>query len=198
MHLPARGAKMVPDRILAVVSVIPEMMMDDLQLGLFTTTRVLHVATATVLVGGVFFMRFVLGPAASDSLTDEQHDQLRTRLMQGWKKFVHAGIGVLLISGGINYARAIMAIRASGMKDGLYHGLMGTKILLALVLFFIASALVGRSPAFAKMREHRRKWMVVMLALALLIYSMSGFLRVRKGPAAVAAPTKAVAADGER
>lgn len=167
--------------------------MDDLQLGLFTTTRVIHVATATVLVGGTFFMRYVLGPAASSALTDEQHNQLRSRLMEGWKKIVHAGIGLLLISGGINYARMIMAIRASGMKDGLYHGLMGTKILLALAIFFIASALVGRSPKFAAMRENRRKWMGVILLLALVIYAMSGFLRVRKGPAAQA--LKAAAAE---
>jgi uncharacterized membrane protein len=149
---------------------------------LYTTTRVLHIGAAIVLVGGTFFIRCVLAPAASRSLSDAEHQKLRSDLMQGWKRVIHGGIALLLLSGGINYYRVIAARTHKG--DGLYHGLLGTKILLAMAIFFIASAIVGRSPRFEAMRKNIRKWMVVNLILAFLIISISGFLKVRGAPAA--------------
>jgi hypothetical protein len=63
--------------------------------------------------------------------------------------------------------------------DGLYHALVGTKILLALGVFFIASVLVGRSAAFESWRADRAKWLKVMVLLAAIIVAMSGFVKVR-------------------
>ena len=63
--------------------------------------------------------------------------------------------------------------------DGLYHALIGTKIILALVVFFIASVLVGRSAAFEWMRTGREKWLKVIVLLAAIIVTMSGFVKVR-------------------
>ena len=42
-------------------------------LAFFTITRILHIATAIVLVGGTFFVRFVLLPAAAANLPDDLH-----------------------------------------------------------------------------------------------------------------------------
>jgi uncharacterized membrane protein len=165
--------------------------MDSSQLALYTVTRILHVATAIVLVGGTFFVRFILMPAAAQSLSDADHARLRAGVMAVWKRIVHAGIALLLASGAINYYRVI--VERSHKGDGLYHGLLGVKILLALAIFFIASALVGRSAKFEAMRQNARKWLAVNLLLALLIVSISGFLKVRGVPAAkVPAETAAV------
>ena len=137
-------------------------------------SRFVHVAVAIVMVGGTVFMRFILMPAARE-LPDSEHDQLRQRLMTRWKRVVHGGIGLLLLSGMYNYMQQIPAHQG----DGLYHALVGTKMLLALAVFFIASALVGRSPAFEKMRQNRVQWMGLIVLLSALIVGISSFVKVR-------------------
>ncbi|MFM9964166.1 MAG: hypothetical protein ACKV2Q_23425 [Planctomycetaceae bacterium] len=139
-------------------------------------SRFLHVAIAIVLVGGTVFMRFILMPAAKE-LPEAEHDQLRQRLLARWKRVVHGGITVLLLSGLYNYIQQ----RPLHKGDSLYHALLGTKMLLALAVFFIASALVGRSKTFETMRQNRAKWMGVVVLLSALIVGISGFVKVR-GP----------------
>ena len=138
--------------------------------------RFLHVAAAIVMVGGTVFMRFILMPAAKQ-LPEAEHDQLRQQLLARWKRVVHIGIAMLLLSGLFNYMQQIPKHKG----DGLYHALLGTKMLLALVVFFIASALVGRSATFEKMRQNRAKWMGLIVLLSVLIVGISGFVKVR-GP----------------
>jgi uncharacterized membrane protein len=138
------------------------------------------VGTAIVVVGGTFFVRFVLLPAATQTLEDDAHNRLRGAVMGAWKKIVHSGIALFLLTGGINYYRVIAERTHKG--DSLYHALLGTKILLAMVIFFIASALVGRSAAFEAMRRNARKWLTVNLLLAAIIVAISGFLKVRGVP----------------
>jgi hypothetical protein len=152
-------------------------------------SRWIHIGTAIVLVGGLVFLRFVLSPAAAQ-LPDEAHARLKELVLATWKKFIHAGIGLFLLSGFYNY----LVVQAPLHKgDKLYHALMGTKILLALGVFFLSSALVGRSKAFAGMRSNARLWQGVIVALAALIIGISGFAKVAlKGKAP--APTATVAA----
>lgn len=146
----------------------------DTQLLIDAVSRIVHVSTAITLVGGSVFMAFVLGPAAS-SISDEEHATLRTGIMGRWKKFVHTGILLFIVSGVYNYSRAIPHHKG----DGLYHGLVGGKILLAFGVFFIASALVGRSTAFEGMRNQRAKWLKIIVILATVIVVISGFVKVR-------------------
>jgi uncharacterized membrane protein len=144
---------------------------------LSTLSRILHVGTAVTVVGGTIFMKFVLHPAAS-TLPDEAHDTLKAAVMSRWKKFVHIGIGLFLISGIYNMFQAI----PNHKGDSLYHALVGTKVLLALGIFFIASALVGSSKAFEGMRANRPKWMGVIVLLAAIVIGISGFVKVRGIP----------------
>lgn len=137
-------------------------------------SRIVHVSVAIVLVGGTVFMRFVLLPAARE-LPEPEHDQLRQRLLARWKRVVHSGILMLLISGFYNYMKQIPLHKG----DGLYHALLGTKMILALIVFFIASALVGRSAAFETMRQNRAKWLGVLVLLSALIVGISGVVKVR-------------------
>jgi uncharacterized membrane protein len=148
---------------------------------LYTLTRILHIGTAIIVVGGTFFVRFVLLPAATRNLPDDVHARLRTAVMGTWKRIVHAGIVLFILTGAFNYYRVIAERSHKG--DALYHALLGTKIILALVIFFIASALVGRSSAFEGIRRSAPKWMLVNLVLAAVILAISGFLKVRGVPA---------------
>jgi uncharacterized membrane protein len=150
----------------------------DSQLLIDVVSRIVHVSTAIALVGGSVFMVFVLLPAARQ-LSAEQHDRLRGLVNQTWKRYVHTGILLFLVTGFYNYFRQMPLHKG----DGLYHGLVGTKIILALVIFFIASVLVGRSATFEWMRTGREKWLKIIVLLAAIIVAMSGFVKVR-GPKA--------------
>ncbi|MBS0260967.1 MAG: hypothetical protein JSS02_03350, partial [Planctomycetes bacterium] len=159
-------------------------------------SRILHVGTVILLVGGTFFMRFALIPAASAELADDVHARLRAAVLNRWKKFVHGGIGVILLSGLFNYYLVIVSEKHKG--DALYHMLLGIKMLLAIALFFFASALVGRSPIFEDLRKNSRRWLLICLLLAGTIVAISGFLKVRDTPrpraqAAVTVPLSASA-----
>lgn len=140
-------------------------------------SRWIHVGTAIVVLGGSVFMRYVLMPAA-DPLPEDVHNDLRGRVMGTWRKFVGIGIGLFLLSGFYNYIRAIPAHKG----DGLYHGLIGTKIILAFVVFFLASALTGRSAAFEGLRQQRKKWLAVTILLAAIVVALGGVAKVAAKP----------------
>lgn len=149
-------------------------------------SRWIHIGTAIVLVGGVVFLRFVLGPAAAQ-LPDEAHARLRELVMAKWKRFIHGGIALFLISGFYNYL-VVLAPQHKG--DKLYHALMGTKILLAFVIFFLSSALVGRAKAFAGMRAKMKLWQGIIIVLAICVVGISGYAKVAMKDGTVAsAPT---------
>lgn len=138
--------------------------------------RWVHVGTAIVVLGGSVFMRFVLMPAAAP-LPEADHDALRGRIMSRWRKIVMIGIALFLLSGFYNY----LVVAVPGHKgDGLYHGLMGTKILLAFVVFFLASALTGRSKGLEGIRQSSRKWLAVTIVLAAITAAIGGYLKVAR------------------
>jgi uncharacterized membrane protein len=139
------------------------------------TSRWLHVSTAIVMVGGTVFIRFVLFPNA-EKLPQAEHDRLRELVTATWRKVVRGGIVLFLLTGLYNY---IVVAIPKHHGDGLYHGLMGIKILLALGVFFLAEALVGRSKAFEGLRQARKTWLLVLLVLAFAIVAISSLLRVR-------------------
>lgn len=145
--------------------------MDPLQLIL----RWLHVGPAIVLVGGTFFMLFVLHPASS-VLADDQRQSLRAAVIKRWKMVVHVGVLLFLISGFYNYI-VVMAPQHKG--DGLYHALMGVKMLLAMSVFLIAELLVGRSSLAEKLRQQLPKFLTLSLTLAVSVIMISGFLKTR-------------------
>lgn len=147
----------------------------DAMLSVDVLSRWVHVGTAIVIVGGSVFMRFVLMPAA-DQLPEAEHNALRERVLGTWRKYVGIGIGLFLLSGFYNYFRAIQA-----GKEGLYHGLIGTKIIVALVVFFLASALVGRSPALEPLRQQRKKWLAITILLAAIVVALAGVAKVAAG-----------------
>lgn len=150
--------------------------------------RWIHIGSVIVLVGGTVFARFVLLPAA-ETLSAETHDALRGRVIGRWKFFVHTLIVLLLVSG---FYALIVRVRST---IPLWHALIGVKILLALFLFFIASVLVGRSKGLEKIREQRKTWMAVIVAVAALVVMISGVLRYL--PPKAPKPSAAAAVNAE-
>ena len=138
-------------------------------------SRILHILGAIFLFGGVLFMRYILSPAAS-TLPDDQHEKLRSEVTNRWKFVVHAGIAVLIFTGFYNYLWVMKPLHEG---DGPYHMWMGIKILLAFVVFFIGSALVGRTKALEAIRNKRMLWLSVLVTLSTIIVVIAGVLKVR-------------------
>ena len=126
-------------------------------------------------------MLFVLLPAAKE-LSDEEHLKLRAAVTKRWKRFVHVGVALFLISGFYNYI-AVQAPLHRG--DGLYHALMGIKMLLAMGVFALAEILVGRSKLADKLRQNATQFLAINLTLAVAILLLSGFLKTRGVPVKV-------------
>ncbi|TWU46320.1 hypothetical protein Poly51_57160 [Rubripirellula tenax] len=143
-------------------------------------SRIVHVSTAIALVGGSLFTLMVLLPSASE-LGEEPHKKLAAAIAGRWKKFVHIGVTLFLVSGLYNFVRAIPLHKG----DGTYHMLIGIKMVLALFVFFLAAALVGRSEKLAGIRNARKKWLTVLVILAAVIVAISGYTKVRGVPAKI-------------
>lgn len=107
--------------------------------------------------------------------------------MQRWRRIVQVGILLFLLSGFYNYLTGLGGHRG----DKVYHMLLGTKILLAFGVFFLASVLTGRSAAFDRMRANSKTWLAVTIALAAIVVAISGYVKVVHRPGTVSAATQA-------
>ena len=155
----------------------------DMIMWLDVISRVVHVLTAILLLGGSMFSVWVLAPALQ-RMEEKAREQLMNAVIGRWKLYVHLGILLFLVSGFYNYMRAL----PKHQGDALYHALLGTKMLLALGVFFIASALVGRSEGLQSMRDRRTFWTRALVLIAVVIVTISGFVKIR-GPVSNPVPS---------
>jgi uncharacterized membrane protein len=149
--------------------------------------RFLHVATACVAVGGVFFIRVVF-PVGLKSLDSESSRTVLLRTRRVFKMVVHTCILLLLISGTYNAILNWSGYTQAG--PGVGHGLFGLHLLLALIVFGLALwMLAGAEPP----ADHQ-KWMAVNVVLVFLTIAAASTLKyVRehaKKPAATVTSTE--------
>ena len=143
-------------------------------------SRWVHLIGAIVMLGGSVFMLYSLFPSMKESLDDNTRERIRQCIRARWSRFVHAGIGLLLLTGGINFYILGMSPHVKPMP---YHAIFGIKFFAAIFLFFIAIALMGRSPAFEKIRRNSTRWLGVVIILGFVIVLLSGLLsQVRATP----------------
>jgi hypothetical protein len=140
---------------------------------LLLVSRWIHLSAAILAIGGAAFMLLALLPSAKSTLDDEAHQRLREAVRKRWAPWVHTCIALLLITGATNFLILALPPRIKPMP---YHAIFGVKFLMALGIFFLATALVGRSPGFATLRENSRTWLGAILLLAAIIVLLSGLL----------------------
>lgn len=132
-------------------------------------SRWLHVVTACLVIGGVFFMRFLL-PRGLAELEGEAARPVLAKTRRSFKMLVHCGIAIFLVSGAFN---ASVAWNKYALNPPLLHMLLGIHILLALVVFAAALyVLAGAQP-----RASHRKLMVVNFALLLATVAAASTLK---------------------
>jgi hypothetical protein len=155
--------------------------------------RWVHIASATLTIGGAFFIRFLLMPAAGRVLDADTHDKLREAINARWRVIVYILITLFLITGVYNFlapTRVHGVLVTGRWRDftpedkRLYHMLFGIKVLAAFGMFFLASALPGRTATFAPIRKNARMWLLVFLLLAAIVLSCSTGLRYLPRPQA--------------
>lgn len=153
--------------------------------------RWLHILSAIVMVGGVFYLRFAVLPAAT-SLPDDQSERLRGALRRSWAKWVMISIALLLATG---LANMFLIPMQNEFPEGANYGmLVGIKFMLALPVFFIVSTLNGRSKNAERFRQKTRLWLNVALVLSVIIVCLGGYLRfVPRTPQADSASSEAAA-----
>ena len=144
----------------------------DIQQIMALVSRWLHLLPAIILVGGALFMRFCLVPSISEET--RVGDEIREGVRKRWAKLVMLSTLFLLISGLYN-----AYLKAVGFQlDGIYLGLLCVKILLALVVFFFAALLAGRSEKAQNMRKKELHWLNILCAAMLLLVLIAGYLKI--------------------
>jgi hypothetical protein len=131
--------------------------------------RVLHILSASLLVGGLLYRRLVLLVGEPERSSDES-------MRKSWAKWVGIATGVLLVTGLYNTWLYLL----SGQYDKLhftYHAAWGIKFLLALALMALAALLSGRTAVARKLQGNEPKWLNVAIALAVLILVAGAFMR---------------------
>lgn len=134
--------------------------------------RWMHILAAIGLVGGSFFLRFVLVPAAGSVLDPDTHANLREQVRKRWSMVVNIGMLMFIVSGFYNY---LMVTRFEHPDEPTYHMLFGIKFLLAMVVFFLAALLTSRKQRLAAKSP---MWMGVMLTVALTVILIAGYMKM--------------------
>jgi uncharacterized membrane protein len=148
----------------------------DSQFWLNVLVRWIHVTSAVVGVGGAAFLLWVLRPAANAVGTEAARPVLEI-VHRRFRWLVHTAMGLLLLTGAYNLFLVIPRARALGSLKSVYHGVLGTKILLALALFGIAGALLSSAADIARPLSGRARGLIASVGLALLILLLSATLR---------------------
>ena len=143
--------------------------------------RWLHILSAALALGVPIYVRFVLMPAMGQ-LEEAQRNLLREAVTKRWRMFVHVMIVVFLLTGFWTFLGAKRWATFEADDKFRYHLLFGIKVLIALAMFFISSALAGRSAALAGMRTNAKIWVGVLILLGLGIVGISGVMRFMDSP----------------
>lgn len=135
------------------------------------TSRVLHVGSGALLLGGLFYLRLVLAPALASGGDAEQ--VLFARRRKAWAIAAAVASLLILVSGIYNLLLYVAAVKL----PPLYHGLFGAKFLLGIVLMLLAALLGGKTNLALKLRAATILWTNIAILLGIAILVLGAVLR---------------------
>jgi uncharacterized membrane protein len=128
--------------------------------------RWLHIISACLLVGSVYFFHVLL-PLGTRGLDSMAQETVYLRCRRGFKMTVHVTLLLFLISGIYN---SIKSWHIYTRNPGVMHGLFGTHLLLGLgAITLLMVMLAGREPR--KSRTGWTRWALIALVLAVAVAS---------------------------
>ena len=147
---------------------------------LLLASRILHILSAIVLVGGIFYLRTVVTPAAlplahrerlgeGSESTDPRFGGRRAT----WAMCVGIVSLLLLATGLWNF---IYTVKQNQLHWS-YHMLGLLKIVFGLALMALAALLAGRSATADSMRKKLGPWLSVALLLGVIIVAAGSVMR---------------------
>lgn len=133
-------------------------------------SRILHILSAIILVGGLFYIRTILSPAGVDACFAGRR--------QVWAKWVGMATLFLLVSGLYNFVLIKNAAEVDGGElPSTYHMLFGIKFLLGLLVMFVSAVLAGKTEMAERFRGNMRKWLNIAWMAAMAIIVIAAFMR---------------------
>lgn len=138
------------------------------------TLRLMHILGAVILLGSIFFQRYALRPALGEA-TDPNLAGMQETLRRRAALLTMLSALLLLVSGLVNTARISMGYR---FPDGDYNYLLAVKLVLALVIFYLASLLSGRSATAQKVRANPGTWLNALVVCSLLLLGIAAAMRM--------------------
>jgi uncharacterized membrane protein len=136
---------------------------------IYVVLRVLHILSAIIMVGGLFYSKTILVPAGVDPYAGQR---------QVWARWVGLATLFLLVSGLANFMNIMTAAKANGTPlPSTYHMLFGIKFLLGLFLMFLAAILSGKTALADKFRLKMGKWLSIAWTVSLAIVIIGAILR---------------------
>ncbi len=135
-------------------------------------SRILHILGAIILVGGLFYLRFVV-TSNDDSSAPSSPDQYFGGRRATWAKWVGIATALLLITGIWNY---IQMSKLDALATS-YHMIIGLKMLAAIAVFLLAALLAGRTAVADSIRQNWRLWLNICLLLGIVAVILGSVLR---------------------
>ncbi len=165
MHLPS----IVTDALLTLGQVAAEPQIDGPYVAR-VISRIVHILCAIILGGGLFYMRTILAPSGAAACFGDRRSV--------WARWVGIATFLLLASGLYNYVTIVRGEKAAGHAlPTSYHMLFGIKFLLALLVFFIAAILAGRTSAAERFRANMARWLKIAWTAVMAIVIIGALLR---------------------
>jgi uncharacterized membrane protein len=146
---------------------------------LMFASRLLHILSAIIIVGGLFYIWAVVTPSASSFPLKEQPtdvsavDHYFGGRRATWAKWIGAASLLLLATGLWNFISMVVANKLHFT----YHILATVKIVLALVLMLLAALLAGRTATADAIRRKWRTWLTVTLLIGIVTVAVGSVMR---------------------
>lgn len=138
--------------------------------------RIAHLGAAIVAGGAVVFQRFALLPALR-TLDDGPRTQLRAQIVRRWAGVAWTCMGLLLLSGLLNFLFYKVPEYRGRSYAGVYHGLFGLKFVAALALFHAVGMLVMPGAHFDRYRARAGFWLSYAVVLLTVIVVVAAVMR---------------------
>ena len=137
----------------------------------FVIVKFLHVASAAITMGGIAFALWALMPSMGE-INAETAGKLMGEVVRRFSRLVWIAIPLLVVTG----IWMIVVVTAAGVPRPLYHSILGIKVILALVIFFIAYGTSFSVKALESMRKNRKRWMVINIHLIAIVFFLGVWL----------------------
>lgn len=135
-------------------------------------SRVLHIAGAGAIFGGLVYLKRVVAPLTSGAQDNEE--ALYRGRRSSWAGIVMAATLLLVVSGVFNFLNIMAGIEK---LPPAYHMMFGVKFLLAMFVFFVAAGTAGKSPMAVNMQASAQKWLNLAIGAMLLIFVLGAAMR---------------------